>query len=722
MLGARKTQTVLKQTIVFTAITGAVVLSLSGCSTISVKSQDPIEQLVKQRENVITSKNLSSNTYSSLHTAGLDEQSCFSNFNDCLTQIKDSQYSTAYTPRQLSILAELHYDHALKITKKKQCKSFFNKNGQIIAPAVNQTQACIIDYQSNLLSAIRYSYAYLFFDQLTNQNYKKAKLANDLDFQTQDIYNAASNNIIESLYKSANEQPSINHGNKKINAHQQYRLMSRTIANNQLNVFVPNDQKLTSSSFNKAGSYADIEHLTPTASLKLSGLNTISKRAGFGTSYLAQLHGRQKTSVFNELESSNNNQTQYETDDPHTRIYPTGNLLLTSVILPKGKNLDTVLSTHSFNINLYSPFKNKTVNILGDEYPLAANFTASYASWLVENQLSQVGYLNMLYQKQHQSLPRLFMLEPYNPNKRIIIMMHGLASSPTTWVGLTNDILNDPKLQESYQVWQVFYPTNMPMLETRYQVQRLILAAYELVDADHTTTAGQNSVIIGHSMGGVISRMMLSDNDLTKNFNDLVNSPNDPEAIQNNELNNFLLNTYHQPSLAGRFKLHAIPQIDTAIFISSPHRGTKFADLWFTKALRKIIKLPAEIVRLDIGNDEQKISNTSLGALLLRNGASQLSDKSAFMQLTNNVKINSRVSYHSIMGNAKDELVSRLEVFEENQSSDGIVPYKSSHLEGAKSETIISGGHDIHTNPKTVVVLRKILHTHLKAHPIKSKN
>ena len=33
------------------------------------------------------------------------------------------------------------------------------------------------------------------------------------------------------------------------------------------------------------------------------------------------------------------------------------------------------------------------------------------------------------------------MLEPCNPNKRVIIMMHGLASSPETWIGLTNDIL-----------------------------------------------------------------------------------------------------------------------------------------------------------------------------------------------------------------------------------------------------------------------------------------
>ena len=50
-------------------------------------------------------------------------------------------------------------------------------------------------------------------------------------------------------------------------------------------------------------------------------------------------------------------------------------------------------------------------------------------------------------------------------------------------------------------------------------------------------------------------------------------------------------------------------------------------------------------------------------------------------------------------------------------TSDGIVPYKSSHLEGAASETIIKGGHSIQDTPEAVLTLRKILHQHLKDHP-----
>ena len=49
------------------------------------------------------------------------------------------------------------------------------------------------------------------------------------------------------------------------------------------------------------------------------------------------------------------------------------------------------------------------------------------------------------------ALPELFMLKPYNPGPKVIIMLHGLASSPATWVNLTNTLLTDSKLNENYQ-------------------------------------------------------------------------------------------------------------------------------------------------------------------------------------------------------------------------------------------------------------------------------
>ena len=76
------------------------------------------------------------------------------------------------------------------------------------------------------------------------------------------------------------------------------------------------------------------------------------------------------------------------------------------------------------------------------------------------------------------------------------------------------------------------------------------------------------------------------------------------------------------------------------------------------------------------------------------------------MALTSNLMPHAGIPYHSIVGNktrsnAPDEM------------ADGIVPYSSSHLAGAASETVISGSHSIHETPEAILELRRILRGHL---------
>ncbi len=159
-----------------------------------------------------------------------------------------------------------------------------------------------------------------------------------------------------------------------------------------------------------------------------------------------------------------------------------------------------------------------------------------------------------------------------------------------------------------------------------------------------------------------------------------------------------------------KLQLNALSPVDTTVFISAPFRGTNFADRWFTKALRDVIKLPTELTK-------KKSANPIINELFLQDGASQLSDKSAFMQLTKDIAINKNVTYHNIVGDYEGVLNVVNRRSSQHKNSDGIVPYNSSHLEGAKSETVIKGGHDIHTNPKTILQLRKILHEQLNQSP-----
>lgn len=804
-----------KKTLLGLAIIATTLLT-SACSTVSVSQQTKSKVISSQRGNIVSDDKLSSNTASTLLSAGLNEEACFQYFDLCLGQLSDSLLDDNYRP-ELAIFAELHYAKARQLAESSDCLTALSRppiDPYFANAPLDEEQAknskqkaatCLIDYQQRLFDAVKSSYAYLFYDRLehdfeSSSQQQRSRLQNriptDVDIQTQDIYNAASNDIITQLYQSENNPNKIM-GDTQIEylpttapgdpaqaaisnivalngrATDQIKVMTMQVGDYGLNVYLPNENHYLQNAREQTSALAD---LTSTYELRLTGLNSISKRPGLGVSFVASLNDRYTTTIRQLLVSSLSGRLADDSidpvksasaEDPSSRIYPTGHLLMTGLIKPKGDSVLDVLSSQQLDIHLYNPYRSESTQILGEKYPLAANFSAGYGMWLAENQLDGVGYLNLITRQKEANLPKLFMLEPYDPDKRVLIMLHGLASSPAAWVNLTNDILNDDKLRENYQVWQIFYPTNLPILENRYQIQQLIEATYQQTDPKGQNAASQNSVIISHSMGGIIARMMLSDDNLIDDL-DRLDEEGALSVSEKRQIREALKQSIGKEQLEKRFKLRALPQVDTAVFLSTPFRGTDYADRWFTRALRRIVYLPVGLVKTVTDNlatlaIQGDLAKNPLGALYLQNGASQLSNKSSFIQLTKDITINKGVTYHSIIANndaditkglaqmqpegAKIDLSQAQEADSSSTASsdndtdsqvqraplvaavtvegdisqaiterlsDGIVPYTSAHLEGAASETVINGGHSIQQNPQTILTLRRILYKQLQ--------
>ena len=815
---------------------------LPACSTVSVNKQTSAKTITDQRGNIATSNKLSTNTSSTLLSAGLNQQACLQSFDLCLGQLADSMLNEHYRA-SMAIFAELHYAKARELSASPACGYALARppldpyyaNAPLSAQQTKAQQKsasdCLLDYQTSLFDAVKFSYTYLFYDSLEHdfegadldsaKRQQQYQIPNDTDIQTQDIYNAATNDILTQLYESDDRTKimgaskikylssidSVREDHKAAIANlaplpgkptDQINVMQIAVDNYTLNVHLPNENNYLKNAHKDTSALID---LTSTYQMRLTGLNSISKRPGLGVSLVASLDDRYTATIRellsaslsgkstrlsdtkiskSELNASESTALKAESMEridssaPTARIYPTGHLLLTGYIQPKGDSVLDVLDSKNLNIYLYNPYRSDSINILGGDYPLAANFSASYGLWLAENQLDGVGYLNLLSRQAEASLPKLFMLEPYDPNKRVLIMLHGLASSPATWVNLTNDIFNDDKLRENYQVWQIFYPTNLPILENRYQVQQLINATYQQTDPSMSNRASSNSVIISHSMGALIARMMVSNDNLADNLELLERQ--DKKLLSNpNELqiDDTLRQALRAKDLGQRLKLEPLPQVDTAVFLSAPFRGTDYADRWFTRALRRVVYLPVGLIKTVTDNlatiaIQGDLAENPLGALYLQNGASQLSNKSSFIELTKDIKIDERVTYHSIIANndaditqglaqlqpngakidlskplpkkdpselyntatvAPDDeandllnipLVSSVTINEDISEaltetlSDGIVPYTSAHLDGAASETVITGGHSIQSNPQTILTLRQILHKQLQ--------
>ena len=646
---------------------------LSGCQVVSVKQQAVNVTIANERNSILMQDKLSEASLNVLSMSGREAKICMDQPTSCVNELKmipeivDEQF--------LSTASELYLAKAMQLDKSSACTvSSITKHRS--EDHQRQTQQTYDDCQTEQLKmldkSIRYSYAYLF----KTKRKPIDRIFDNRQVQIRDFYNQAIAKLVtisaqRSSVKKATDSVKIGNSIYNINL-DQYQLLK----NKELDRFI--------SSYN----------------LNFSGLRTIHRRDGFGSEFVA---------VFPASEEKSNNKyildplnASYQTSI-NPNIHKARYLSATIVARPvKAESVDDIINSPNITVQVMDPYRTENVDIAGKSYPLAANFSAPYGLWLAENNLGAAAYLSLIDREERLTMPHLYMLEPYNPNKKVIVLVHGLASSPEAWIALTNDIMGDSILREHYQVWQVFYSTNMPILESRFQIYALLKQAFGGLNPNDP--ADKDAVLIGHSMGGIISRLLVSNADISQSALSMM-SPYQQAKLKKH------------PIVSERLKIQPITNFDRAVFMSSPNRGTDFADLWFTRAARKIIKLPGAF----LGAVTDTITNQDIDAKdiltridkgLIQNGPSDLSHKSKFMALTEDINPPKGFVFHSIIGNKTNSK-------DPDVMTDGIVPYKSAHLDGATSEVIIKGGHSIQETPEAVLELRRILRQHLVDHNIK---
>src|SRR6185437_8867600 len=109
------------------------------------------------------------------------------------------------------------------------------------------------------------------------------------------------------------------------------------------------------------------------------------------------------------------------------------------------------------------------------------------------------------------SRAQLVMLAPYQPGKIPVVFVHGLLSDPTTWITLGNSLNSQPWFRERYQVWAFRYPSGVPFLISAATLRRELNAAIAASPGAAEDPAVSQMVLIGHSMGGLISKLQVTD-------------------------------------------------------------------------------------------------------------------------------------------------------------------------------------------------------------------
>lgn len=625
----------------------------TGCQLIKIEKKGLDQSLTNKTDNILTNSQLSYSTLTLLNVIDQTALTCLKQVEQCVNQLNSPNIFDE--EERYAAISEIYLAKAFEIEKKYQCKAV----KQRLTPEPSaQSKVCLDQQLFWLDKSLRYSYVYLF----KNSTSPQTRIFDQRQMQVRTFYNVGLSRLVTSSYK-------------------RYRYLSIPRSIRVGSGYYQFDLEHYPSLKNRT-----FERLESSYIFNFSGFHSINRQEGLGSEFVAVMHADQPFNNNFILDPE-----EYFKDKPNPNIHHPRYLSISATVEtanPSSSVEQILAGDMNFVIKLFNPYQYKTTQIGGASYTLTANYSVPFAMWLAENKLGSTGYLSLINRTESLRMPHLYMIEPYQPHKKIIVLIHGVASSPETWVQLTNNILGDKRLRDQFQIWQVFYSTNMPIFESRFQINSLLKQAF--AQTIPNSDSAHNAVVIGHSMGGIISRLLVSDVNLSQTAIPLMNYE---QYIQ-----------YQQhPIIQERFIFKSELPFTRAIFIAAPHRGTDYANRWHTQLIKKFIKLPnafSEQVDIPLKNIKSTMG-------LVHSGPVDLSPDSRFMQVTKSIMPRQNIVYHSIIGNQTNAT-------DVSKMTDGIVPYWSSHLEGATSESIIQGGHSIHEKSETILELRRILRSHLE--------
>ena len=338
------------------------------------------------------------------------------------------------------------------------------------------------------------------------------------------------------------------------------------------------------------------------------------------------------------------------------------------------------------------------ISLAGSEVPVATDLTAPLAYLYNFADAGDVGLRDMKDSIAAESKTGLYMLEPIRDDQIPIVFVHGLKSTADVWIEALNRLRTDPILRERYQLLVFSYPTGFPISVNAAALRKHLAMFREHYNPGGKHPALSNMVLVGHSMGGILSNYQIRDSGQTLH-----------DLLFDRPLDQVDLTDRQREVLEDVLYFEANPDIGRAVFVATPHNGSSKA-LGLVGALgRKLIRLPVEAL---FGQPFEAVEGmTETGRRLAAENPSSirgLQPNSLVLTTVWDLPNTRGVPLHSII--ARKRAAGPVE-----DSTDGVVTYASSHIDEAVSEKVVSGEdhRTITSADEAIAELRRILYLHI---------
>ena len=352
-----------------------------------------------------------------------------------------------------------------------------------------------------------------------------------------------------------------------------------------------------------------------------------------------------------------------------------------------------------WTLRFLSPLRRDTVTFAGRQKPLASDLSATVATLVGHaDALRRSGRRGMLNPTGRElRKAKLYLIQPYNPTRIPLIMVHGLQSTPVAFGNLVNDLIADPIIRSRYQIWHYHYPTGTPVLWNAAVFRKVLRETMREIDPEGDDFATNHLLVMGHSMGGILARTLVTETGyklwdavIKLRPEQLTKTPESRKAFEE------------------MFIFHPDRRVMRLVFINVPHGGSALADNWIGDLGQKLFRGDPELHQAlyPLSAHYRDYIDPFLLRLGERNKLSSIRTLSARSPALRALsKIPPAAPFHSIIGQKKEGPVEK--------GHDGVVPYSSSHVDGAESELIVRSGHGAFRRAEAVAEIKRILRLNL---------
>ncbi|MFP6765123.1 MAG: alpha/beta hydrolase [Planctomycetaceae bacterium] len=349
-------------------------------------------------------------------------------------------------------------------------------------------------------------------------------------------------------------------------------------------------------------------------------------------------------------------------------------------------------------LELHDPLATKEILVEGKPTPLESDISTPLAFFLNNPTLQRLDFYGFFRPDRAEQVSGLYMLQPYQPDKIPVLMVHGLLSSPMTWMEALNDLRSMPEIRDRFQFWFYLYPTGGSFWESAADLREELAAIRQIQDPHGERSELNQMVVVGHSMGGLIARLISIDSD-DRFWNAVCETPFESLAVSEEV----------RQQVGREYFFDAVPGIRRVVTIASPHRGSGDANPFYRDLLRGLVSLPDRTTRIgrELLDGERRLFRDN-GRAVPVTSLDALAPTSPLIPVLAEAPNSGGVRYHNIFAVQPQKTAL-------GYDGDGVVEIASAKREDFDSELMIEATHTTaHRHPRAILELRRILLEHLK--------